>query len=77
MRAHHTAVAEILARYRVDVAIHHIAATEIELHRRYGAMKPCFVLIRPDGHVATRAALPDVHRLTAHMDMLYTRARAT
>lgn len=64
------AAEELLGRHLVDAKVHVIPATETGLHRVYGATRPSFFLLRPDGHVACTGLLADLDVLAAHMDSL-------
>jgi len=42
------------------------------LHRRFGAHAECLYLIRPDGYVGYRSQPPDVTKLRAYLERIFT-----
>ncbi|MBV8932688.1 MAG: FAD-dependent monooxygenase [Kutzneria sp.] len=68
-------VEEVLGGFALDTAIYLIPSTERDLHRCYGATRPCVFLLRPDGHVSYSGPLDDFDSLAAHLDLLYYRAQ--
>jgi 2-polyprenyl-6-methoxyphenol hydroxylase-like FAD-dependent oxidoreductase len=50
-----------------------VADPENVLTRRYGATRPCFYLIRPDGYVGYRSAPPSAADLRKYLDRVFRR----